>query len=732
MSEAIDYTQSDVPVPTPAYKVFHAPTWEDAWEEAPNVDLLRIEDGIGKIASIVLAYTPGKILRESADEYATETPLDWAGHFVMVEWYGQDDAGAPTDDVAERWIGKMMLEDREVLGADADGVGAVNQKLLVRGLEHLLDEVIVTGSWIASRKLDGTGDMDTPVAVHVDRPMIFNAPRNGPVPWDRNCSNAVVSQWYAPGATSLSSVPQNHDGGSGPSVFVEIGDDTTTWKIGDILDYLVCLYGPDLGGGSRFRTATVEPGGADSSDAVGDALYDMVAPPFRVEGKSLFQCLNQLLRPERGLGWKLVYDQQNADGEAGPIIFVFSIQANDITVDDVDFPGATNVVTIDLRDRRDATWQSRQDVSEQYGKILVRGEELLTCFSISDADGSLTKGWKTEEETAYANPPDVGSAGADDYEEKVLKYRARSRVWSEFVLKDDWNLKAKNGAGAGTATAVNPLIEPLGTLDYTKQTSMSTWDKRFERFIPIEVDKPAEAVADPKPKYQEPIAFIKEPYAETESWIDLVNNLNPKMPRVSHYEPLEDRPGFKIRCDPNHLLAGGVVEGEESEDAADWTDMILTVAMRTGTRISLLKTVDSAADPNRVLLIDVDHAEMWVILANTVKSVKADGTLVRVDETTTVRDDMKRLKVVRDLASGWYGQYRHPVSVQFRSLTVQVPNGADTITLTLGRFVERLEEDGGFGVDARTVITERAFDFVNNTSKYETGYGFRPQFDNIA
>lgn len=738
MSEVVDYTQSDVPVPTPKYTVFHKAAWADDWEEAPTVDLLKITDGAGQVAHIELAFSAGKMLREEATEYATEEPLDWHGQFVMVEWYAQDDTGAPTEEVLERWIGKAMLEDQEVLGADVDGVGAVDQKILVRGLEHLLDEVIVTGSWIASAKLDGTsGEDDDPVAVHVDTPMTFNAPRNGPVPWDRNSSAAVVSDWYKPGATELTTVPQNHDDGSGPSVFDEVGDDTLTWKIGDILDYLVCFYSPEIAEDVRFRTATIEPtmsAPGDGDDTLGTALYEMVAPPMRFEGHTLLRCLNALLRPERGLGWRLMYDDDTRDGSKGPIIHVFSIQATAVTVDATSFPAASNPVTLVLTDRRDGSWQTRRDAADEFGKIVVRGEELLTCFSISKADGSLAKGWTSQEETAYASPPDAGSEGDDDFDEKVAKYRARSRVWAQFILDDDWNMSAKNGEGSGSGNSVNPTMGDDATPDYTKHTSMARWDRRFERFVPIVIEKPDGAEDDPKPQYYEPLAFIKEPFSDTTSWIDLVNNLHPQMPSVSLYEPLEDRPGFHIRTDPNHLLSGGNVEGDETDDSADWEDMILTVAMRTGARLALTKTIDDAPDDKRTLIIDVDHAERWTILAGTVIKVKADGTLERKSTNTHVRDDVGRLKVVRDLATAWYGQFRKPVSVQFRSLTIQAPTtvSTDPLPLTNGRYVARLEEGGGFGVDVKTVITARAFDFVNNTSAFETGYGERPEFGNLA
>jgi hypothetical protein len=738
-----DYTQSDVGVPTTPYRVFTKATYAtEEWTAQPNVDLMSVVDGLNDVASIVLRYHSGKLLREKTSEYATVTPVDWIGTLVLVELYGRDEEGAPDYGVVkERWIGTIVIEDREFIGASTEGGIAYDQGLLARGLEDLLDQTIVTGSWIESRQLDGAGEEGAlPIAVRIDTPMIFNAPRNGPVPWDKNCSAAVVNKWYAPGEEEPTDVPQNHgDGGSGPCVFAEIGDDTTTWMVGDVLDYLVCLYSPTLAEGVRFRTSTVDPDVEDAEDTLGTALYGLIVAPMSVEGRTLFDCLDMLLRKERGLGWRLVYDDDAKAGTKGPIIHVFSIQAEAVTIDEVEFPAAASPLELEVTGRRDVSWQTRRDVREEFGTIIVRGEQLLSCFSVSKADASLGKGWTTQEEAAYKAPPGIGVSTDADFILKRDRYRAQSRAWAEYVLEEGWNLKAGDGAGGydeEALTPVNPVFTDAGDPDYGAQSSIAIFDKRFERFIPIELEKPEGAAPDAKPTYKQPIVFCKEPARSR--WVDLGNNNQANCPNVHLFEPLEDRPGFRIRCDVNHSLAGREPEDGETgpnwrdPTAADWKEMILTAAMRTGTRLTMKASIEEN-DPLRILTIDVDRAEMWIILPGTVLSVKTDGTLERQGSTENLRDDRDRLMVVRDMAKAWYGQGRKPISLQFRSLTIEAQTGEDETTkLALGTFVDTIADGSAGEIDVKTVISRRAFDFVRNTAVYETGFNARPDFSSIA
>ena len=728
---APDYDQNDVAVQTPAYRVFHRPAYDTgSWTAQPNIDVWSIVDGANAITQIVLHYKTGNMLRETLSDFTQVDSLDWANEFVMVEVYASNDDGTPNfSSVITRWIGIITPDDREALGY-LEGVGfAYDQTMLALGLETLLDESIVYGSYVKSLPVQGTGT--SALAVHVDTPITFNAPRNGPYRWFKNMSASGMTKRYVPsedgdGSTDVATPDATFCGEAAVPVFDQVGTSTKSWTISKILGYLLAFYGPSLGG-KPFRLKPIAASGTDA-DLVASLLnFEVVG--FNVERRSLFECLNELLRAERGLGWAVQYDDAARAGTDAPIILVFSISAGAISAGSWSLPAASIKKTIDITGRRDASWQIRRDPLEQYGTIRVRGAPTLACFSISQPDGSLDKGWLASELTEYNAPPDVGTSDTDfALDQRKRDYRAKSRVWTEYVLKDQWDFKAKNGEGAGTAALVNPRLDANGDFPGTEVAgSRSLFEKRFESFVPIEVERDAAATDDPtSPQYKEPIVVYKTTDGD---WIDLVHHKHPTGLHCTTFHVLNDRPGVKIRCEPNHALAGSSHPPDDlMVFPTDWQKFIITVAMRLDRRVAVAEVIDETV--TRTLVIDLDDAEFWFIAAGTVTAVTGQRALTRQGTTRKiVRDDRDRLRRTLALAKAWYGQERRPIALQFKSLQFRLAAGGGA-DLRIGIFVNKLV-DGGESDDVNTVITRRKYDFRNNTTSIEMGYSLRPDFQSL-
>lgn len=748
---SIDYNQNAVAVPLPNYRVHTKALWTDDWTLQPHLIPLSLRTGANQQCVGQLLYQTGKVLREGAEEYVDADPVDLVGAFCMIETYSVDVDGED-DELLDRFIGVIEIDDREITGVDPEGLAVVDQTFSLYGMERLLDSRVIRGSWIMGKNPKAGSDI---IACKIATPLVFNAPGWGTSIGQKNRYFEGATHLFNRTITDGKEPVYNAGNDAGfttPYAFGMLSDDADgsdkdhTWCLADVLNYLVSYFAPALDGvgtegaiGFRLdsleRVKGLEPATAvekllvaimgDGSDPAMSEVYG-----FSPEGKTVFECLNELLTPARGFGWTMVYVDSGEstaiyDGEKGPIIAIFTVNETAITVGTAILPATPLQASLQVTDRQDVHYVFSKTGVHNYGRIVVQGERILSCFSVSGADGSLDKGWTSQEETEYTTPD--GLTDVTDHD-KIQELRARSRVWKEYVVKKDWNFKAKNGENSGSGMVVNPVCGDDGVLVETP-VSLTRRDKRFEEFIPIAAELPEGATVPPEPLYMRPRVFAKWKGMAT-VWIDLVSNRLPEAPEA-RLRMLDDRFGVEIVCRPNDRLTGdGALNTTYGMMTVNWSsEMIVTVAMRTDARVSY--TITTSGDPLRELIIDVPNAELWLIAEGTVFDVDSAGALKRkVSGDRIARDDRPRLKQVAAMAQAWYGTARRGAKVLFNSLTYRLPDVADPEEfqpLYVGLLVTNIKEVDE-SAPVNTVIWARSIDYLSNTIVYETASPAPPDF----
>lgn len=738
-----EYSQGEVAVPIPVYKIYTKEAWTDPWTEESNVILVELQDGANSQMIAHLIYHTGTIMREGQSDYDEVDPVEATRLLCMIELFSINPDGTQGD-LAERWIGVIEQDDRDVLGRSEDSSFAVDQHWTMFGTERLLDAIIVTGSvQMTPHPNGGTGL----VAARNDRELVFNSANYGTASGAKNRHFAAATGLFNPHTNSDESVYNPGSGASfpAPSAFgmvskLRTGDEADkAWTIGDILNYLVSFYGPrfDLAFSIGFRIDTLErvmgleP--TTESERLAKHLFTITSDGvdqvtnYSPNGRTLFQCLNDLCRPERGLGWRMDYDDSCREGTAGPRIVIFAINNDSIEFDSTTLPASPLHAPLIITGRQDVTWSATRSGAREYGRIIIRGERVLSCFPISHADGSLDKGWTSAQETAYATPPGAGTGTSHDHYLQRVNYRARSGVWSDYIVNPNWDFKAKNGEGSGSATVVNPTCSMTGSL-IEKPGSRVTLGRRLERFIPIEdpqlagdTDIPAEL------RHMEAQVFAKATNLSNENiWFDLIRHEYPHLPQAS-VSIDTNRLGVRVACVDHHSLSGSnSIERVSPKAVVDWTQMIIVVAMRTETCVSV-QVIVAGGDPYRWLTVDVPGAELWLVAPGTPYDINPDGTLVRTGAgTRIVRDDRPRLNRIAAMAKAWYSVFRRSASLSFNSITVALqtpPEGEEeepgSQPLYIGLIADEIVEVSN-SAPLNSVIWRRRINFVGNSTSYAT------------
>ncbi len=108
-------------------------------------------------------------------------------------------------------------------------------------------------------------------------------------------------------------------------------------------------------------------------------------------------------------------------------------------------PAATDRITLDLDESPEAPGASiHVSSATHYNEILVIGDRLTTCFTLSVADGTLIPNWKPDVEAAYAAGEGVGT-NTDFNKEHRASDMVRP-VYQDFIVPDDERWKWRAGA----------------------------------------------------------------------------------------------------------------------------------------------------------------------------------------------------------------------------------------------------------------------------------------------
>lgn len=684
--------------PRQRFRVEVRTAWDDGeWEDVPYLYVRAAELAAAPgVSRAEFVYDFGNVTREDQEtaEFAACPPLELMGRFVRVVKLGVAEGGT-AEEADPIWYGVIESDGLELLGTQSDSQTAIGgrQVMTAYGLEHLLDRFAVRGSWVLRK--------DT-----------FFVPRLIRRDWSP-AFNERVRVGLGGRALGNRSAIRETPVGQGTSYM--FGADGNTWSDFDIAEYLIAQFVP--------LSLKVKLGGQV------DLLNVTVTPRFAVhESETVWSVLNRLIDRRRGMGWCVrVDDQMNV------VVHVFAVFGEDVsfggtTGGQTTVAKNTEPVVVVLDERRDVAAVSLEDAGHVlYDEIFVRGNRVVSCFTVSVADGNVQAGWESVLEGIYKSP---GGANAEEIDARRSSTDGLSHVFQRFLVKPGFDWRPSNGEANGGQNVTVPQFNDDGSFNAAVQHpgGLNDWDVGVMRHLPMSagsgVDEPSDPDLRPCPLVVYPDPFHVGWWHRFETGPgDLVSG---------SVRPLDAGFGYEVQCSPAHLLAGADWAGAAASDTLPvlhWQALIATIAVETDVRLGVRAEIDKpyltaeeqAGRVKRVLHIDVPDAEFWWIASTTVVDVDG-GVLVRFPTpgastlpgmpVNVRRNDVERLKRIAALATAWHGRKRQVLRMELKGVSLD---------LRPGMYVKQVTHQLGRNI-VGTVVSRVSWDFERFTTGVETGY----------
>jgi len=643
--------------------------WTDEWELAPWLIPLAAEDRLAPgMASARFRYDYGYIKRETTTSFAYEVAAKYRGKYVQIIAAWNNAAWVPF------WHGILVDESYLPTAESAHPDG--RQELAAVGLAHILDRIVIRGA-----HCEQSG-----ATVAIDRCPTFNRRRRA-------------------GPTLIG----NRSAGMNSDAVYEFSGAGDVWTNYEIAEYLLWYFSPFQADAYNVR---FDLGGQATVLEGVEGVYDL-------EGMTVFQALNMLIPRKRGLAWSV-----RTSGAGMVAVYVSTHFSEDVSEFGVSIPANTEQGYITLDDDKEISGAVVQlSTSAQYDRIVVEGELLKTCFSLSFTDSSLEEGWPAALETAYkagASGTSGYSALSEDEQGRANDlYRGADRlasVYAHFRAPTDWDWT--NGFDVPCA----PIVELGGGVSAGTAQTMWHVDRPLLRWIPLQTgydystatptNENAEGV---EPELRRPFVLVQ--YNSQYHYVEHLNSASDGAVPNGRVRMLDTNVGLEVAFDPNHILSSGHFSGAEPsriEAAIDYESIVATVACETDDRlaVTVLVTASQESGADRTLVIRVPNCEAWHLVEGTVVGITAAGGLKRAPAGYLVRDDSARLRAVAVLAKGWYSRERAAVRVSLERFEALPRPGA----LLLGVSSSVYEQQ------TNSVVTRVAWDCVAATSTVETGF----------
>lgn len=605
--------------------------WGGSWQRKTYFEFLSCTDcaapAIG-IASFKLVY--GMLTREDRQEWQQEYDEDTLDAYIRVVRH------SPASDKVI-WTGLIISEILTAGGGEnPNGI----QRIEAVGLPQVLNRDTITGSTVKG----GSGSV-----VAVDTIYDFNK---------RGVSKGHLERLPAPLGNRSSA---KHTDGA-----YTFGADGDLWTAYDQVEELLARHVPKNG------PVFVLGGQAD--------VLKQFHPVTERRGQTPWQVLTKLISPNRGLGVVPLVD------DARVTLFVYTTLDAELTLGGVTIPASQEQFNISLDDTIDLDRpQLVFTDATRYEEVEVRGQPVLSCFSLSFPDSSLAIGWNP----ARASEMKTGAFGTDGYDgwtegrkaDANDAYRADDKfneVYSKFILPKTWNGKVGDGLG----TASNPALLSYnegGNLVPSASAPFCPLDKKFESFVPLRdgVDYSAAppdesgVVESAETTYRRPAALCWHAASSRWYYVDKPDNEETDAAAANFGIYPRDL-AVKIGASPTYRFAKNHFEDAEgyNEDVVfDYESLIVTVALRTDTVLKATHrkaALDPSSEMIRRKVIEMPECEYWYLSPHTFVGVKSDGQLAFNSAGLVLRDDSSRIKEVLAAAVAWYDKPRAGLTLRYR------------------------------------------------------------------
>ena len=638
----------------------------DGWDLVPFLWCDELKLACNAYSMAKLHYEIGHVMQPGDTTFDVYAPLDLRGKYVKV-LVEQDDALA---DLV--WVGYVLTDQIQRDGVKTEaGVNKFQgqqQQLQAVGLEWFLDRKQIQSSYV--ERADSF--------VEIQRALVFNG----------GTSDTIDMKAAHRGNRATST---NSD-----SLYFFSDDPTTEdkWTAADIVAHLL-LYQAPLDSDDNLAPC---PYAINPDDA---AYLDGFHPTIASERQTIFQLLNKIISPQRGLCWWLEFDQESSPPTA--LVRVASQAIGDIGLsgDGNILPANANQIALNFDSELDVkSVEVTNQGKRNYHKVTCRGARQTCTFTVGIIDETLTNDWTDEAEQAYKD----AAKDSDGYDALTFAKKADrndaarhsdllARVYSYFKIPSDWDGKSGDGDTAAKAYAIANISTtgsvtggvPLTTqglrllnrtrlklgVDYTSPSTPvdNTPEGRLEEFIPPFAILQVESEPD---RYQYCDKMQKSKFHAGGTAVSTSISTPYQLRMQSH------APGFIVNAggDVQHTIAkdkfdgtnGGVDEPSKVKTEVRWESLRATVCAEADFYAFGQSSVDPlpAGVPIEELVIDMgDDYRLDFIAANTIVDLK-DGIPILADSAAILRDDRETLSDVARIAFQWYREDRQQLTVEFR------------------------------------------------------------------
>jgi hypothetical protein len=442
--------------------------------------------------------------------------------------------------------------------------------------------------------------------------------------------------------------------------------------------------------------------------------------------RNVWEVLCDLVDRRRGMGFVPVVNNDDT-----VTLQVFTVLGTAVALTGITIPANPNTTNINV-DQRIEVLDCRIITSNsvRYDKVFIRGARMLSCFTVSQADGTLQTDWvagfKTAYDAAAGSISGYGSLSNVDQQElndRIRKDDIYKSVYTRQRLPRSWNGQAGNGVG-GSMTNVVPVCDESGAITFPSSPPYMPLDKKFEKALPFEEDvdySGSVPAPDTEPTYRKPFACVQDEtdptHTATNGW-HFCHDPGEALKEEGADADLEIHPtgtALSIKASPPHIY--GLGSFNPATAALSAYDPVLklgytlaTVAMYTDNTLLASALRSGVSSPITVKSLRLTDAEYWTVAAGTVIGLNPDGTLQRVAGQLTLRDDRARMWEACAIALAWFGQERRVVVLTLKGLSLLAP---------LGNLVQAVGAAGGT-YEANTILSSRMLDYRNQKVTIET------------
>lgn len=353
-----------------------------------------------------------------------------------------------------------------------------------------------------------------------------------------------------------------------------------------------------------------------------------------------------------------------------------------------------------------------------YDRVEVVGKRIVVCFSADGKQGTLTGReligrWPAALEDEYKAATGTDDAEKNDALRADDRYRDVYQSWA--VARADW-----------------PLIFPAPYWPSCRADGQIEWNSPGQFWeldtLPrtpmregyrYDTDPPThELLGDEPPALRPPQAWVR--IAPAGPWVP-VDQLASVQRLPGQVSALRGAVGVRVNFAHNHALAAATWAGAKASQFDPYTegfsrtDLVVTLAVESDHRVRVVQElpVDERANLGLTLTVEMEGAELHVLLPGTVFGVRSDGWLWQSPGTPLVlRDDRPAMQKRLDAIVARYLAERQRAIVKFNSLEEARDYPGRLLRLGVGALAAQTEI---------TPITSVVWDWQQQTTTIGTG-----------